>query len=488
MIGATVYGEVVSIENVVGGQLHDRITGTGSANAIDGQDGDDTINDGNGADTVAGGGGNDTFKVGDSIVIGDSWDGGLGFDIWDVSLYSYVPGVEIDLGAGEWRYSGFSEVILNVEGVRGSQGGETLLGSTVANLLDGQSGDDTIRGLAGADTILGGFGNDLLQGGADGDSMDGGDGIDTLDYSGGPAVTVSLATAGFQNTVGSGFDKIVGVENLIGTAGADILGGDGEANEITGGAQSDTITGSGGADTLDGSQGGDSITGGAADDVILGGFGPDTMVGGPGIDTLNYSFLAGETFLDISIAIAQNTHSGGNDTIIGFENIYTGAGDDRLFGSGQVNVILSGEGADTVKAADGADIIYTGGGDDRVNGGGAADYIYCGAGRDYMRGALGGDTFDFDSNTESAVGVALCDLIRDFRTAQGDKIDLSGVIAGTFTYLGSLGFTGTTAEVRVIDVAQGQLVQIDSDVDGLSDMEILVANSGLAGGAADFIL
>lgn len=38
----------------------------------------------------------------------------------------------------------------------------------------------------------------------------------------------------------------------------------------------------------------------------------------------------------------------------------------------------------------------------------------------------------------------------------------------------------------MVDIASGQIIAIDLDGDGKQDMEFLVGNSGLAGGAADF--
>ena len=61
---------------------------------------------------------------------------------------------------------------------------------------------------------------------------------------------------------------------------------------------------------------------------------------------------------------------------------------------------------------------------------------------------------------------------------------------GELNYIGGAGFTadGITAEVRFSVLAQGQLVRIDVNADGISDMDILVASSGLSGGAGDFVL
>ena len=82
------------------------------------------------------------------------------------------------------------------------------------------------------------------------------------------------------------------------------------------------------------------------------------------------------------------------------------------------------------------------------------------------------------------------DVIRDFSTAEGDKIDLDVLSATDMAYIGSAAFTaGGGGEVRVVAAGRGdQLVQVDNDDDGAADLHIIVKNGTLAGGAGDFIL
>ena len=63
-------------------------------------------------------------------------------------------------------------------------------------------------------------------------------------------MTVSLAIAGPQDTVGAGLDTLIGIERLIGSSGNDTLTGDSLANRIDGGAGDDTIDGGAGNDIL----------------------------------------------------------------------------------------------------------------------------------------------------------------------------------------------------------------------------------------------
>ena len=58
------------------------------------------------------------------------------------------------------------------------------------------------------------------------------------------------------------------MENLQGSAFADLLTGDGGANRIEGGAGNDTLGGGGGNDSLLGGAGADSLSGGAGADIF----------------------------------------------------------------------------------------------------------------------------------------------------------------------------------------------------------------------------
>jgi len=74
-------------------------------------------------------------------------------------------------------------------------------------------------------------------------------------------VTVSLALAGAQNTVGAGIDTLINFEDLTGSGFNDILTGNALANLLTGGAGNDSLDGGDGSDTLLGGNGGDSLLG-----------------------------------------------------------------------------------------------------------------------------------------------------------------------------------------------------------------------------------
>jgi Ca2+-binding RTX toxin-like protein len=151
---------------------------------------------------------------------------------------------------------------------------------------------------------------------------------------------------------------------LIGTAGPDVIVGDGTAETIDGGAGDDTICAGGGADT---------IRGGAGNDTIVGGNGKDTIRGDAGDDVL--------------------TGDGGDDLLLG------GAGDDDLRAGSGNDRAAGGDGADIVDGGSGNDVL-----DDQKLGGRGRDHLFGGTGSDRVRTAGGStDAVDCGSGRDSVL-------------------------------------------------------------------------------------
>ena len=150
----------------------------------------------------------------------------------------------------------------------------------------------------GGDTFFSGDGNDSFNGltNANGDFGNG----DTVDYShAAGAVTVSLLLQGAaQDTVGAGFDTLLNIENLRGSA------------------FDDTLTSNG------------------FNSVIEGGCGNDTLIGAEGgNETVSYEHASAAVIVDLSVTTQQDTQGAGLDTISGFETVRGSAYDDVLTGS-----------------------------------------------------------------------------------------------------------------------------------------------------------
>src|SRR5215217_381032 len=179
------------VEGITGGAGADNLSGDANPNTIRGGGGNDTINAFGGDDVVDGGSG------------GDSLTGGPGIDRADYSSRSDDLTIDIDGLADDAGEA--DNVKTDVENVTGGSGNDTIVGSGVANDLNGGPGNDSLRGGLGADTYAGGAGTD------------------TVDFSDKAAVTASID--GVANDAGE-FDNVgTDVENLVGTAGIDTLTG-----------------------------------------------------------------------------------------------------------------------------------------------------------------------------------------------------------------------------------------------------------------------
>ncbi|HLO76329.1 MAG TPA: calcium-binding protein [Magnetospirillum sp.] len=263
-----------AISNGVGNGLDNRIEGNGAANRLTGDGGSDFLSAGAGNDLLHGGTGNDTLLGGsgsddlrgvdgNDILNGgagaDVMHGGSGNDIYVVdSAGDTIHETTTTLGTID--AGGVDEVRSSVSTILGLYVENLVLTGSVAangtgnhlsNHIAGNVGANTLSGGGGNDFLAGDLGNDILIGGFGNDRLDGGSGADTASYADmSAAVRVSLAVTSAQNTNGAGTDTLIGIENLVGGNGNDVLTGNTRANVLTGGAGHDTLTGSTGADVF----------------------------------------------------------------------------------------------------------------------------------------------------------------------------------------------------------------------------------------------
>lgn len=215
----TVDGRSVSLKNVegvVGSNYADLLVDSAAGERIQGGAGDDSI-----YSSAASTGGPDVFE------------GGSGSDL--MTYQDAAGSVYVSLAVTTAQNTGAA-------GTDTLSGFETLVGSGYNDILTGSSSNDALGGYFGDDVLEGLGGNDLL---------DGGNGFDTARYTNAAAaVTVSLAITTAQNTGGAGTDTLVSIENLVGSAFADTLGGYAGTNRLSGGRGADTLTGGSGADVF----------------------------------------------------------------------------------------------------------------------------------------------------------------------------------------------------------------------------------------------
>jgi Ca2+-binding RTX toxin-like protein len=255
-------------------------------------------------------------------------------------------------------------------------------------------------------------------------------------------------------------------------------------------------------------------------DTLMPGASTEDAQGGAGINTLDFTKSSGvHLALDGSI---DATGWAKDDTFTGFQNLLgSNTGNDILIGDGSDNVIsgnggndiLTGQaGADTIDGGRGADVIDGGDGNDSLTGGDGNDVLLGGAGADTLIGGLGNDTltggagkdlmnggggldkFVFGPADFSGITASTADMVADFSSFDGDRIDLSAVDADTvqtrdqaFTFIGNAAFHHTAGELRFEAATRGLVVMGDTNGDGIADFAIFVSKvASLA--ASDFVL
>ena len=211
-----------------------------------------------------------------------------------------AKGVNIDLTPGSinsafgLRGNVLIERTSVIENVQGSSGDDIVKGQDAANLLvgrggndrlEGRGGNDDLVGNAGDDMLIGSTGDDRLTGGGGKDVLDGGAGSDTVVYVG-AGVLVDLARAA-RNTGDAAGDKLISIENVIGTTANDTLRGTAYDNRLVGNSGDDQLDGDWGADILEGRAGNDILRGGAGSDRLFGGDGDDRIVVDFGLDRVH---------------------------------------------------------------------------------------------------------------------------------------------------------------------------------------------------------
>jgi Ca2+-binding RTX toxin-like protein len=400
-VGGLQIAALRSIENLLGGDGNDVLTGDANANAIDGGLGDDILDGGAGVDTL-------TFR------------GATGVTVNLATLTAQNTGV----------------------------GNDTIIGF------------ENVRTGAGADNVTGDANDNVLFDGGGADTYNGAGGTDTVDYSAATSnVTVNLNTVVAQNTgTFGGSDTITNVENVVGSAGfANTLTGNASANRLVGGAALDTIQGNSGADviiggagndvllggtsgalddgsadTLEGGAGSDYLSGGQGNDILRGGDGDDSLIGGVG-NTLRQYFTG--------VDGGDDTFDGGDgsdtaimvyDGRIGVGASTVGVAFDLRSLAGNSDITFNGVSVGSLTSIE--TVVFRGTTvDDSVGGTGAADNLSGGAGNDVLDGWFGNDLLDGGLGNDTLTGGEGLDTATYASSTAGVNVDLriSGVAQDT---------------------------------------------------------
>lgn len=434
---------------------------------IDGSDGADMLRGSAGVDHLSGGTSDDTLEGGPG---GDFLNGGDGTDF--ASYEHALAGVTARLDNPSLNTGDAAgDTYTAIEGLIGSNFGDTLAAGPGGSILKGLDGIDTLIGGGGYNQLYGGNGDDILTGGASFDDLHGDGGNDKMTGGGGgdwywvdsAGDIVIEATGGGTDRVYASVDYTLGKGQEIEELYADSPNG----LKLTGNALGQSIYGGNGADTLEG--------GGGAD-FLYGGEGNDTYV----IKTNGVTIVdTGTSSADTVVSSVANFTLPDNVEWL----VLTGTAANGT-GNALNNTITGNDGANTLTGGDGKDKILGGGGDDRLNGGLQADTL---------TGGAGNDTFVYSSVQESMAGTANRDTITDFTT--GDRINLVTIDAKTstaatneaFSFIGTAAFGHHEGELRYQALGANTLVQGDVNGDGVADLEIVLTGGHVMHGS-DFQL
>jgi serralysin len=450
---------------VLGNSLNNMLIGNVATNALYGGGGNDYIDGGAGVDVLYGGQGNDTYIV-DNQNDKVFESAGEGHD--EVrSFVSYTLSADVEdgtlLGNANINFTG--NALSNT--LTGNAGNNVLDGMAGADILDGGAGNDVYfvddigdviieRGTAlteidsvystlswtlGANlenlalrtsnnlnatgnalnnVLTGNAGDNVLDGGAGADTLVGGNGNDTYIVDNAQDVIIETNAAGSgTDTVRSSLNWALGanLENLTLTGSANLNGNGNELNNV--------LTGNDGNNILNGLGGLDTMIGGAGNDIYVldqaGELGLVQEQAGQGTDTLyvTYAVNAQNNVVDMNLANLQEVEN----TTLGGEGTFT------VLGNSLNNVLIGNAGNNILDGMGGTDI---------------------------LTGGAGADTFRFSSVSDIGLGVNR-DVINDFNSLQGDKIDLTKFDANLltagingFSFIGAADFTGA-GQVRFID-------------------------------------
>lgn len=382
---------LAGIEDVIGSEFGDTLSGSVEDNEIFGGDGDDQIDgdagddllEGNtGSDTLAGGGGNDTVLAGteDDVVSGDagsdSIDGGSGNDIiyGDTTEFEidFINGTTTEINPGEFQLTPDENVQGGSIASSESQSLEDdLQFSFQINLGDDDAGADglafVLHNNPGGFTQTGQLGGGL---GASGIENSLAIQFDTFSNPNGDGLNGGLAEP-VQDHTQLTFTDSNGNEGQLTTPT--------ELGNIEDGAWHDVVVSwDVSTQTLSWTFDGTEVGSHTFPPLSVGSI--TDILGGPEVFVYVSASTGGrsneQSIRDIEVEVGEQTEF--DDTIDG------GEGDDLIFGQDGDDSIQGGDGSDTIDGGVGADTIIAGAGDDLILGSTGADQISAGTGTDTL--------------------------------------------------------------------------------------------------------
>lgn len=361
---------------MIGTVFDEVVTGDGVATVLHGWDGGDILTQGLGiASSLYGDAGDDTI-VARTIIDLDRFEGGDGIDTIDWSGALLEIGATFNMAAGTaTSLLGLSEVMLGFERLIGTPNADTIIGTAAADTLSGGGGNDYIVGQDGNDILSGDSGLNTLQGGFGDDvyivTQTREDTTTELAGQGNDEVRTTFSVYALQDHI----ERLTFIDNAQHGAGV----GNDLDNVIAGGLGVDDLFGRAGNDVLRGNAG--------AANTLLGQEGDDRYIVEAIGDTVIES--AGEGTDTVETALSSFVLRDHVENLV-----YTGIGSFTGVGASEDNSISGGAGDDFLSGLDGNDVLTGGSGSDLMIGGEGSDmFHYQGgeAGVDRILGFVSGE-------------------------------------------------------------------------------------------------
>ena len=330
---------LMNFEGIIGGAGNDSIIGDVKSNYLGGSAGNDSFTAGAGNNTI---------------------DGGAGTDVADYSASTTAITTTLNSTgtvsfSGSYASGAYSDTLINIEGIIGGSGNDSVMGDAADNYFRGNAGNDTFDGGVGnGDIVDYSYLNSMTR---DPANVTGILAVFT------PASVSAGVTTYLWNTVNAGtgdVDLLMNVEGVIGTDYNDTLGWTGNSNTTIMKTARPTVYA------------------GRGDDYIYASYvagGTKALVdGGDGIDTLDLTSInnTGGSGAILSEGATDGSFNSPyiSGTIRNIENLIGASTSDSLVGNSGANSIRGNGNNDTIKGMLGNDSLDGGGGSDVL------DYSY----------------------------------------------------------------------------------------------------------------
>ncbi|WP_422422945.1 immunoglobulin-like domain-containing protein, partial [Pseudomonas sp. GZD-222] len=187
--------------------------------------------------------------------------------------------------------------------------------------------------------------------------------------------------------------------------------------------------------------GNDAVSGGDGHDILFGDLVSFDGIAGNGVEAMK-AYVADKLSMQLGDVDGRVLHqyitehvsefdvsraNDGADTLLGGDGndiLFGQGGDDYLDGGKGNDILLGGAGKDTLIGGAGNDTLLGGEGIDTLLGGEGNDILIGGKGDDILTGGSGADTFVWKAGDTGK------DVIKDFKPAEGDRLDLSDLLQG----------------------------------------------------------